>query len=363
MSLQGYTEQMQQDSPTLLSSESMPNATSAAFELLFGRQPRPDEQDVIAPELSARIKRSPELFAALLQLRRNQQSPEHASLRALMQSPTARLLQQSHHLDDAAYENAYQAKLADAAALIIGQREYLPQHKRRFHELFNACSYLLAHRPSPRLLEFGASEFSSFYKQLIPGLRLHLSDRPTPTDYIGFTERVGFERLGCDAYFAIDLEHPAQLGVAQQPGPRPRDYDLIVFAEVLEHLVVNPVDLLSGLLRLLKPEGFLYLTTPNLFRAENRERWLALENPQQIYPAADGNWDRHHHHREYGAAELLRFAQQAGGEVVAFYYSDCWDQPSECALDERSNLVFLIAPAVSPEDAETSTMITASQTA
>lgn len=87
-------------------------------------------------------------------------------------------------------------------------------------------------------------------------------------------------------------------------------YDTIVFAEVLEHLAVNPVELLRALLALHNRDGLLYLTTPNLFRAEKREKWLALENPQQVFPAADGHWDRHHHHREYGAAELLRFAHQ-----------------------------------------------------
>lgn len=247
------------------------------------------------------------------------------------------------HLDEATYEAAYETALRDETALIIGQHEYLPQHKERFRELFNACSYILADRPEPTLLEFGASEFSAFYKQLLPGLTFHLSDRPTPQGYIGFTEQVGRRKLGCDAYFAIDLEKPEAFYASG--GPHLGDYDLIVFAEVLEHLVVNPVDLLSTLLALLKPDGFLYLTTPNLFRAENREKWLALENPQQVFPAADGNWDRHHHHREFAAAELLRFAQQAGGKIVAFYYSDCWDLHPELDDDEHGNLVFLITPA------------------
>lgn len=328
---------------TTSSAEPISVATSAAFELIFGRRPHAAEQAVISPALAAEISQAGSLLSALLQLRRAQRLPEHNRLQELLQSPITAALQAGDHLDEAAYEAAYAAKLQDEAALIIGQREYLPQHKQRFRELFRACSYLLAQRPSPKLLELGASEFSAFYKQLIPNLTFHLSDRPTPDDYIGFTERVGMQRLGCDRYFAIDLEEPAQIGASG--GPRAGDYDLIVFAEVIEHLVVSPVDLLSALLTLLKPDGFLYLTTPNLFRAENREKWLALENPQQVFPAADGNWDRHHHHREYGAAELLRFARQAGGEVVAFYYSDCWDQSTELADDERGNLVFVITPA------------------
>lgn len=328
-------------------SEPISSAIGAAFELVFGRKPHTGEQSALPPALTQAINQNAALFDALLQLRRAQQLPEHESLRELLQSPMTAALQAVDHLDEATYEAAYATTLRDQDALIIGQHEYLPQHKERFRELFNACTQLLAGRSEPKLLEFGASEFSAFYKQFIPSLTFHLSDRPTSHDYIGFTEQVGMRRLGCDAYFALDLEKPGEFCA----GGRPHlgDYDLIVFAEVLEHLVVNPVDLLSALLALLKPDGCLYLTTPNLFRAENREKWLALENPQQVFPAADGNWDRHHHHREYGAAELLRFAQQAGGKVVAFYYSNCWDQNAELADDERGNLVFLITPASSTD--------------
>lgn len=321
----------------------MSAAITAAFELLFGRRPKAEEQQAIPAALAEEITHNAPLMDALLQLRQAQRGGEHSTLGALMQMPISITLQRSEHLDDAAYEAAYATALEDETALIIGQREYLPQHKMRFRELFNACTWLLAGRPNPTLLEFGASEFSAFYKQLIPSLRLHLSDRPTPPDYIGFTEDVCRKRLGCDAYFSIDLEQPNSLLI--NSGISRQGYDCVVLAEVLEHLVVNPVELLRSLLALLKRDGVLYLTTPNLFRAENREKWLALENPQQVFPAADGNWDRHHHHREYGAAELLRFTQEAGGQVVAFYYSDCWDQHPDLAEDERGNLVFLISPA------------------
>ncbi len=358
---------MDQESITMHSEEPISAATAAAFELVFGRRPQVTEHSIITSAFAADLNRTALIVERLLQLRRAQQLPEHELLRALRHCPITAALQAGDHFDETVFEAAYQDKLADEVTLIIGQREYLPQHKTRFRELFKASTHLLAGRPSPKLLEFGASEFSAFYKLLIPDLILHLSDRPTPADYIGFTEQVGVERLGCDAYFAMDLEQPTGSWARSRANggnwPHPQDYDLIVFAEVLEHLVVNPTDLISALLALLKPDGFLYLTTPNFFRAENREKWLALENPQQVYPAADGNWDRHHHHREYGAAELLRFVQQAGGEVVAFYYSDCWDQNTELVDDERGNLVFLIIPASATDVQREREMMTSSKTA
>jgi hypothetical protein len=114
------------------------------------------------------------------------------------------------------------------------------------------------------------------------------------------------------------------------------------FTEVLEHLDVNPVELLEALLVLLKRDGFLYLTTPNFFRRENRERFYRFENPQQVYPIGQGNWDRHHHHREYGFKELFRFIEAAGGQTVAFYFSSCWDVEPLPPEHERGNLVFVV---------------------
>jgi 2-polyprenyl-3-methyl-5-hydroxy-6-metoxy-1,4-benzoquinol methylase len=144
------------------------------------------------------------------------------------------------------------------------------------------------------------------------------------------------------------LERPRAIGAL--PGLDHHSYDFIALAEVLEHLVVNPVELLEQLLNLLKPTGALYLTTPNIFRAELRKKWTALENPNAIYPKSGENWDKHHHHREFGAVELLRLIQQAGGEIRAFYYSSCWDRGDVFPPDQRANLVYLVQPATSAPD-------------
>lgn len=312
------------------------------FELVFGRRPCATDDAERMAELRSAVQSGEPPWPTLLQLRKRQAAAEHAQLERLAQAPETRALLGHAGLERADFDSAYQALLRDGNDLIVGQREYLLQHKERFWELFKAASTVLSSRTAPCLLEFGMSEFSALYKRFFADLTLHLSDRPTPPDYIGFTADVAFRKLGCDAYFSLDLERPDRLRAegALVPG----SYDLILLTEVLEHLVVNPVVLLQALLRLLKPDGRLYLTTPNLFRAEHRERWLLQENPQAVYPAGDGNWDRHHHHREYGAVELLRFIREAGGEVTAFYFSACWDHAGDLPADERGNLVFLVAP-------------------
>ena len=316
------------------------NVAVAAFELAFCRRPASHELAAFTAALRGDIATSDALLHRLLALRGEPVAPEYAELDQLLESPSTSALLTGHGLDRKTYETAYATLIQRSEALVVGQDTYLPQHKERFWELFQACGHLLTQRTNPRLLEFGSSEFSVLYKRFFPNAAVHLSDRPTPPDYIGFTEALARQKLACDDYFAIDLEQVDSLPTG---GPVPGSYDLILLCEVLEHLVVNPVDLLRALLALLKPDGRLYLTTPNLFRAENQRKWIVGENPQAVYPTRNQNWDRHHHHREYGAAELLRFIRAAGGRALAFYYSDCWDRDTSVAPNQRSNLVFLVS--------------------
>ena len=50
----------------------------------------------------------------------------------------------------------------------------------------------------------------------------------------------------------------------------PRNYDFVLFVEVLEHLLVDPIVLFRSIYNRLGPEGRLLLTTPNMARLGNR---------------------------------------------------------------------------------------------
>lgn len=244
------------------------------------------------------------------------------------------------------FETLWKETFTGRTKLIIGQKEYARVHKKRFWELFNAAGMLISQKPSPCLLEFGVSEYSRFYKKLFPGLELELADRPVDENYIGFTPRVACKISGCENYHVLDLNNPDSIIKTID-----RRYDLIICAEVLEHLVVNPVSLLGGLLGLLKDDGFLYLTTPNFFRTENTNLLKKHINPQAVYPAPGGNWDAHYHFREYGLKELLNHIRQANGQVKGFYFSDCWEnsepfwQRSFVQDEKRGNLVMVVKAA------------------
>jgi len=237
------------------------------------------------------------------------------------------------------YETAWNVVFDSDRALIIGQKEYGRQHKQRFWELVNAMGLLLQGMSQPQVLEFGVSEFSGLYGKLFPHMQFNTSDRPSADDYIGFTQAVCKQLVGGD-HLPLDLTDTHALALFAQ-GQKGR-FDLILLTEVLEHLCIHPVDILRPLIQALSSQGLLYLTTPNFFALEKRQLMQRWQNPQEVYPAAEGNWDAHHHHREYCLTEMLPFIEQAGGQLKGFYYSGCWDQQPCNNPAERANMVFVI---------------------
>ncbi len=242
-------------------------------------------------------------------------------------------------LSESRYE-ALWAELAQARERhVIGQAQYLLDHKRRFREHFNAVLFATRGVAAPEVLEFGATQFSALYARLLPGLRLDICDRPAGADYPGFTESRCRALFDYRDFYGADLE---RLDAPQ--GPPDARYDLVVFTEVLEHVVVEPVALLAWLLRKLKPSGRLYLSTPNFLRRENLELIRKGMNPQPLFPGAQANWDAHFHFREYAAPELFDLAARAGGRVEGFYFSGCWDEDRDASpACERGDLVFLLS--------------------
>lgn len=87
---------------------------------------------------------------------------------------------------------------------------------------------------------------SGLYRDLFPNIRLETVDRPVPPGQPGFSAEACRRVARCERHYEIDLER--QPLSATSGGPESRRFDLVLFAEVLEHLTVNPTDLLAELL-------------------------------------------------------------------------------------------------------------------
>ncbi len=259
-------------------------------------------------------------------------------------TPLVERLQQCSKLPQDQYQTLWGQIFQAERELVIGQQEYGRQHKQRFWELCNAVVELTQDKTAAKALEFGISEFSGIYQTLCPSLSLDCADRPTGDDYIGFNANTSLRVSGGQQFIGVDLNVPRTL-LSDQYRALHNQYDLVLFTEVLEHLTANPVDILEQLVTLLTEDGYLYLTTPNFFRRENRHKMDQRENPQEVYPAGEDNWDAHHHHREYALKELLGFVEAAGGKTEAFYFSSCWDEDIPANQSDWGNMVFIIKRA------------------
>lgn len=111
------------------------------------------------------------------------------------------------------------------------------------------------------------------------------------------------------------FEVPGYYNLEKDPAPyADESLDGAILMEVLEHFTVDPMFCLVEFNRILKPGGFLFLTTPNI------ASWVSLANLINHHtPYVYGMFERHHcpdrHNREYTWLEVGRMAEAAGFDI------------------------------------------------
>ncbi len=104
-------------------------------------------------------------------------------------------------------------------------------------------------------------------------------------------------------------------------------FDVVLFCEIIEHLVSDPVFVLEQIHRVLKPGGSLVLTTPNVGRWENVCRMAAGENIYDPY-SRYGIYGRHN--REYTTKELQELLTSVGFKLDQLCTRDVHPNPPVC---------------------------------
>jgi SAM-dependent methyltransferase len=96
-------------------------------------------------------------------------------------------------------------------------------------------------------------------------------------------------------------------------------FDVVIFAEIIEHLLMDPCNVIREIKRVLKPTGTLVLTTPNVARLENVARMISGTN---IYDPYSGYGAYGRHNREYNMHELVSLLNYEGFTVPTCFTSD-----------------------------------------
>jgi len=112
----------------------------------------------------------------------------------------------------------------------------------------------------------------------------------------------------------------------------------VIFAEIIEHLLNDPSKVLREIKRVLKSNGTLILTTPNVARLENVSRMISGAN---IYDPYSGYGPYGRHNREYNRHELVQLLKFEGYEPTACFSADVHANNAQafCSIEAIADLL------------------------
>lgn len=173
---------------------------------------------------------------------------------------------------------------------------------------------------SGRCLELGANPYFTTYL-LNNHTDLHLT---LANFYGGADQEHSRQAVSCKP---VDRDQRIEFGyessifnIEEDVYPFENDsFDVVLFCEIIEHLLMNPLAALREIHRILRPQGILILTTPNVCRLQNV---LAMVNGANIYDPYSGFGPYGRHNREYSRDELHRLLEFAGFDIESSFTAD-----------------------------------------
>jgi len=170
-----------------------------------------------------------------------------------------------------------------------------------------------ADSPHAALLDLGSSRaWLPFYHELL-GYREIVLNTAYPDS--GFVE----QRLSIDGANTRGVRMSV-FDVERDEFPlEDESFDVVLCLEVLEHLAIDPIGMMSEVNRVLRPGGMFVLTTPNVVRWSNIANIILGEQPCGWNPY--NGFDTNRHNREYTPSEVERLFRAAGitpTEVTTF---------------------------------------------
>jgi trans-aconitate methyltransferase len=187
--------------------------------------------------------------------------------------------------------------------------EYLLVHKQRYHYLYSIIKNLRSGIKKEHILTLDIG----------PSLFTKLLERTFPDDTILSLGLEHEESRGghLPSEVVLDKDHYFYFNLNDTQSPDKWLYlpscDIIIMAEVLEHLHTAPTLVLKFLNSCLLPGGYLVIQTPNAAALKNRVSMLLGRNPFHMIRE---NADNPGHFREYTLNELLMIAQKTGFTVI-----------------------------------------------
>jgi SAM-dependent methyltransferase len=188
--------------------------------------------------------------------------------------------------------------------------------------------------PAARVLDIGASRLTESVRERF-GVRV---------DTLGFAP----DRSGSAGdHYSFDLNRSQSEATWRRDLPL---YDVVILAEVIEHLYTAPELVLAFVKTLIRPGGTLIIQTPNAAALTRRIKLLLGRNPYERIRIDNSNPG---HFREYTEAEMRSMLSDAGFEIrgvdIRFYFDARYAHHDvnpryEPVIGGLKNILFSILP-------------------
>jgi SAM-dependent methyltransferase len=211
-----------------------------------------------------------------------------------------------------AFEEAFQRTIVDGQ--FVEDRGYYPRYRARYRETIKYVCEMEVPRPA-RVLEIGGGQLAILMKELWND---HVAVMDISGEYGPYLSRFHIDLEVCDL-------------VHDTPG-KSNFFDVVVMAEVIEHLAVPPYVVLAKIRNLLGPKGYLLVTTPNVHRLKNMVRMLMARDHAAFFQNP-GPGQALGHIMEYSRPHLQWQLEKAGFTVERIDYRQFQHHP--CHWGER----------------------------
>jgi SAM-dependent methyltransferase len=186
-------------------------------------------------------------------------------------------------------------------------------------DAFYRCihSWEMVRNETGRCLELGSNPYFITYL-----LREHTNLDLTLANYFGGEEGKRAQTFTWDAgngrqKAKLEFDH---FNLEESSFPyEDSSFEVVMFCEIIEHLLMNPVHTLKEIRRVLKPGGLLVVTTPNVARLNNV---LAMADGLSIYDPYSGFGPYGRHNREFSMHELVQLLKFSGFEPETTFTAD-----------------------------------------
>jgi SAM-dependent methyltransferase len=181
---------------------------------------------------------------------------------------------------------------------------YMETQKYRFKKIISTIS---KYGKRVRILDIGATPFTIFLKKTYSESEVYSVDKTDLMKQRMQENSVSFKKFDIGSE-KIQFED--------------NYFDIIIFTEVLEHLFVSPTIILKELKRVLKNDGVLIMSVPNIASLYKRLGLLIGKSPlENMDDVINNEWAHGHGHiHEYSMGEMLSLLKKNNFKIIKKSY-------------------------------------------